>query len=39
MRFKTVREVVDFARELHQALASQYVELEQLSTDETKYKM
>lgn len=34
MRFKTVREVVDFARELHQALASQYVELEQLATSE-----
>jgi hypothetical protein len=34
MRFKTVREVVDFARELHQALAGQYAELEQLATSE-----
>lgn len=34
MRFKTVREIVDFARQLHQALASQYAELEQLATSE-----
>jgi len=34
MRFKTVRDVVDFAKELHQALARQYTELEQLATSE-----
>jgi len=34
MRFGTIQDVVDFARQLHTALSGQYAELEQLSSSE-----
>lgn len=34
MRFRTVRDIIDFSRELHGALSRQYAELEQLATSE-----
>src|SRR5690606_32774712 len=34
MTYKTVKDVLDFARQLHEALSRQYSELEQLSTSE-----
>lgn len=34
MRFETVRDIVEQSRQLHQALAAQYAELEQLTTSE-----
>ena len=34
MTYKTVKDVLDFGRQLHEALARQYTELEQLSTSE-----
>lgn len=34
MRFETVRDIVEQSRQLHQALAAQYTELEQLTTSE-----
>lgn len=34
MRFETVRDIVEQARALHQALSAQYTELEQLATGE-----
>lgn len=34
MRFKTIKDIIDFSRHLHQALAQQYAELEQLATSE-----
>lgn len=34
MRFKTIKDVIDFSRHLHEALSRQYAELEQLATSE-----
>lgn len=34
MRFKTIKDIIDFSRHLHEALSRQYAELEQLATSE-----
>ncbi|MFP5415093.1 MAG: hypothetical protein ACLGG1_08800 [Gammaproteobacteria bacterium] len=34
MRFKTIKDIIDFSRHLHTELARQYAELEQLATSE-----
>lgn len=34
MRFKTMKDVIDYSRELHNRLSQQYSELEQLATSE-----
>lgn len=34
MRFKTIKDIIDFSRHLHAALSRQYAELEQLATSE-----
>jgi hypothetical protein len=34
MRFRTIRDIIDFSRELHGALSGQYAELEQLASSE-----
>lgn len=34
MRFKTIKDVIDYSRELHSGLSQQYAELEQLTSSE-----